>query len=64
MNCRDVREVADSYLGEEVLPETNDQVLRHLGICPPCRTEIDARRRVRSALRDAFSRAEIGRAHV
>jgi len=57
MNCRDVREVADSYLCEELLTETNHEILRHLDSCPACRTEIDARRRLRDALRTAFHRA-------
>jgi hypothetical protein len=57
MNCRDVRDVADSFLGEELLTETNHEILRHLGTCPSCRSEIEARRRLRSALRIAFDRA-------
>lgn len=57
MNCRDVREMADSFLCEELLTETNHEVLRHLETCPVCRTEIDGRRRLRGALRDAFTRA-------
>jgi hypothetical protein len=57
MNCRDVREVADSFLCEELLTETNHEILRHLETCPVCRTEIDGRRRLRGALRDAFHRA-------
>lgn len=57
MNCRDVRGLADSFLCEELLTETNHEILRHLDTCPACRTEIDARRRLRGALRDAFNRA-------
>lgn len=57
MNCRDVREMADSFLCEELLTETNHEILSHLDTCPSCRTEIDARRRLRSALRAAFERA-------
>jgi len=57
MNCRDVRDVADSFLCEELLTETNHEILRHLDTCPSCRTEIDARRRLREALRAAFNRA-------
>src|SRR6185295_5405109 len=57
MNCRDVREIADSFLCEELLTETNHEILRHLDTCPSCRAEIDARRRLRGALRDAFNRA-------
>lgn len=57
MTCRDVREVADSFLSEQLLTETNHQILQHLDGCPSCRTEIDARRRLRGALRAAFDRA-------
>ena len=57
MTCRDVLEAGDSFLGEELLTETNHEILRHLEICPSCRTEIEARRRLRSVLRAAFERA-------
>lgn len=57
MNCRDVRAVADSFLGEELLTETNHEILRHLDTCPSCRAEIGARRRLRGVLRTAFDRA-------
>lgn len=57
MNCRDVRDVADSFLCEELLTETNHEILRHLDTCSSCRAEIDARRRLRGALRGAFNRA-------
>ena len=57
MNCRDVREVADSFLSEALLTETNHAILRHLDTCPSCRTEIDDRRRMRRALQAAFDRA-------
>lgn len=56
MNCRDVREVGDSFLCEQLLTETNHEILRHLESCPSCRTEIEARRRLRGALRTAFNR--------
>jgi len=48
--------MADSFLCEELLTETNHEILRHLETCPVCRTEIDGRRRLRGALRDAFNR--------
>lgn len=57
MNCRDVLDVADSFLSEALLTETNHAILRHLEICASCRAEIDARGRVRRALRAAFDRA-------
>jgi anti-sigma factor RsiW len=57
MDCRDVRKLADSYVGEELLTETNHTILAHLAGCPGCRADIDARRELRSALRVAFERA-------
>jgi hypothetical protein len=58
MTCGEVRELADSFLCDELLTETNHQILRHLDTCPACRREIDGRRRLRSALRGAFTRAD------
>jgi hypothetical protein len=55
MNCRDVRDVADSFLRKELPSETNHEILWHLEICPSCRSEIEARRRLCSALRIAFN---------
>jgi len=57
MECRDVRELADSFLAEELLTETNHEILRHFDSCPACRAEIDGRRRLREALRNAIDRA-------
>ena len=57
MSCRDIRELADSFLCEELLAETNHEILRHLETCPSCRMDIDGRRRLRGALRVAFHAA-------
>ena len=37
MTCRDVREAADSFLCDELLTETNHDILQHLDTCPSCR---------------------------
>jgi anti-sigma factor RsiW len=58
MECRDVRELADSFLSEQLLVETNHELLRHLETCPDCRAEIAGRRALRDTLRAAFVRAE------
>jgi hypothetical protein len=58
MECRDVRELADSFLSEQLPVETNHELLRHLETCPDCRTDIGARRALRDGLRTAFSRTE------
>ncbi len=57
MECRDVRELADSFLSEQLLVETTHDILRHLAQCRSCREEIDSRRRLRTALRGAFDRS-------
>ena len=57
MECRDVRELADSFLSEQILVETTHDILRHLAQCPSCRAEIESRRRLRSALHGAFERS-------
>ena len=58
MQCRDVRELADSFLSEQLLVETNHELLRHLETCPDCRADIAGRRAIRDRLRGAFARAE------
>lgn len=57
MDCREVRKLADSYVGEELLTETNHAILAHLAGCPACRADMDARLELRRALRVAFGRA-------
>ena len=57
MDCRTVRHIADSFLSEQLLVETNHEVLRHLETCDACRAELDARRAIRERLRGAFARS-------
>lgn len=57
MNCHDFREIADSYLSDQLLVETNHDVIRHLESCADCRRELAARRELRSRLREGFERA-------
>jgi hypothetical protein len=49
--------VADSFLSDELLTETNHEILQHLDTCPSCREEIGMRRQLRDSLRAAFDRA-------
>jgi hypothetical protein len=55
MSCREFRELLDSYLTEELLVETNHEMIRHLEGCPACRAELDDRRRLRARLKSAFT---------
>jgi LPXTG-motif cell wall-anchored protein len=57
MDCRSVRELADSFLSEQLLVETNHEVLRHLETCAACRAELAARGAIRERLRGAFGSA-------
>jgi hypothetical protein len=57
MECRRFRDLADSYLAEELLVETNHELIRHLESCPACRHELSARRQLGAVLRSAFSQA-------
>jgi anti-sigma factor RsiW len=54
MQCREFREIADSYLSNELIVETNHRVISHLEQCAECRQELKARRELRGRLRGAF----------
>jgi hypothetical protein len=54
MQCRDVRELVDSFLSEQLLVETNHEIVRHLETCPDCRADVAARRALRDKIRSAF----------
>lgn len=56
MECRNFKELLDSYLCEELAVETNHQMLTHAEHCPPCRTEMASRRNLRESLRRACSK--------
>jgi anti-sigma factor RsiW len=47
----------DAYLGDQLLVETTNDVVRHLEVCPACRAELEQRRVVRSRLQSAFGSA-------
>lgn len=54
MECRELREIADSYLSDELTVESNHEAMSHLERCEGCRSEVSARRALRSKLRAAF----------
>ncbi len=53
MKCQDFHEIIDSYLCDELLTETNHEVLRHLEACANCRGVIESRRILRAKLKSA-----------
>jgi hypothetical protein len=57
MECRNVREMADSFLAAELLTETNHEMLRHLDTCPVCRADLAGRRALREGVQRAFQSA-------
>jgi len=57
MRCQEFREMIDSYLSDELLVETNHEVLRHLESCAACRNELAAHRTLRTRVRAAVKGA-------
>lgn len=53
MDCRNFKDMLDSYLCQELAVETNHSMLSHAEHCPSCRTELASRRNLRHALRRA-----------
>lgn len=51
--CDKTRKYLDSYIGNELLVETNHEVLRHIENCPACAAEVEARTQLRTRLRVA-----------
>jgi len=60
MDCRNFKEMLDSFLSGELLVETNHSVLRHVELCDACRAELAARRRLRVSLRSACLKETMG----
>lgn len=57
MECRDVRQLAEAYVTEQLLVETTRAVVAHLDRCPACRAETEGLRRLRAATKSAFAAA-------
>ncbi|HQZ94673.1 MAG TPA: zf-HC2 domain-containing protein [Pyrinomonadaceae bacterium] len=53
MDCRELKAMIDSYISDELLVETNHEVLRHLESCADCRYEMSSRRALKAQLRHA-----------
>ena len=53
MECRNFKELLDSYLSDELAVESNHQIIRHSEMCLNCRSEMGARRNMRSMLRES-----------
>jgi hypothetical protein len=53
MHCKEFLEVSESYIGDELLIETNHQINHHLEHCPNCRRDFFARKNLRLKVRSA-----------
>jgi anti-sigma factor RsiW len=54
-DCQSIRELLDPYLDNELLVETNQTVIDHLGFCPDCASESERRIELRRLLRAALA---------
>ena len=53
-DCRQVRELMDSYISGELTVESNHDVLRHIERCEACRSELERRERMGALLIESF----------
>jgi hypothetical protein len=58
MDCRELRTLIDSYISDELLVETNHEVLRHLENCSDCRREMADRRFLKQRFRETLKNAD------
>lgn len=59
MDCREFKEMLDSYFCQELAVETNHAMLGHAEHCPPCRREMASRRNLRETLQRACARDQM-----
>ncbi len=57
--CARIRRYMDSYINNELLVETNHEVLRHLETCPACAAEVESRTRVKTRLKRAVQNQSV-----
>jgi anti-sigma factor RsiW len=58
-NCERIRRYMDSYISNELLVESNLEVLRHIEQCSACSQELETRLRVRASLQTAARREDV-----
>jgi len=54
-SCEKTRRYLDSYINNELLVETNHEVLRHLESCPACAAEFEQSSRLKARLKSAVA---------
>lgn len=57
MRCNELKELIDSFISDELLVETNHDLLRHLADCAGCRADLAARRELRQRVRTSVKQA-------
>ena len=57
--CARIRRYVDSYINNELLVETNHEVLRHLETCPACAAEVESRTRIKARSKSAVQNQSI-----
>jgi anti-sigma factor (TIGR02949 family) len=57
--CARIRRYVDSYINNELLVETNHEVLRHLETCPACAAEVESRTRIKARLKSAVQNQSV-----
>jgi hypothetical protein len=58
-NCEKIRRYLDSYISNELLVESNLEVLRHVEQCSACSQELETRVRIRASLQAAARREDV-----
>jgi Putative zinc-finger len=54
MECREIRDLAEAYVSEQVLVETAQAIVAHLDRCPRCHAEVEGLQRLRASVRSAY----------
>jgi predicted anti-sigma-YlaC factor YlaD len=57
--CREVRELADAFIDNELLVETNLQVLGHLGRCRDCRAFVEEKSRLKRLVYSSVKQLDV-----
>ncbi len=57
--CARIRRYMDSYINNELLVETNHEVLGHLEVCPTCAAEVGSRTRIKARLKSAVQNQSV-----
>lgn len=55
-DCKSLRSYMDSYMNDELLVETNHEMLKHLESCKDCAAELESRMRVKRVLQNAVKK--------